>query len=129
MDHIGIAVNSIAERIKLYESVLGLAVEHVEDVPTEQVKTAFLSIGGTHLELLEPTSPDSAIAKSIAKRGEGVHHLCFEVADVQKAIDQCKADGLTVLDDKPRPGAKGKLVAFIHPKSAGGILIELSQTI
>lgn len=127
IDHIGIAVKNIDERVKFYEDVLGLTVGHREEVPTEKVKTAFLEIDGTHLELLEATSEESAIAKSIAKRGEGIHHICYDVPDVQTAIDQCKANGLTVLDETPRPGAKGKLVAFIHPKSTGGILVELSQ--
>ncbi|OQY27120.1 MAG: methylmalonyl-CoA epimerase [Candidatus Cloacimonetes bacterium 4572_55] len=128
IDHLGIAVKSIEERVKFYEHVLGLEIEHTEIVESEKVKAAFLNVGGTHIELLEPTSDDSAIAKSIAKRGEGIHHICYEVPDMQSAIDKCKAMGMRMLDKAPRPGAKGKLVAFIHPKSAGGILVELCQT-
>ncbi len=127
LDHIGIAVSSIEERLQFYEEILGLRVEQTETVLSEKVKTAFLDISGIHLELLEATADDSPIAKSILKRGQGIHHICFAVPDVQNAIDRCKDLGLRVIDDKPRPGAKGKLVAFIHPKSSGGILIELSQ--
>ena len=127
IDHIGIAVTSIDERKQFYEKILNIKIEHTETVATEKVKTAFLNIGGTHVELLETTDPEGPIGKYIEKRGEGIHHICYQVKDIQSALDECKNLGLKLIDDKPKQGAKGKLVAFIHPKSAGGVLVELCQ--
>ena len=127
LDHIGIAVKNLKEAVAAYSGGLGLEVEHTETVDDQKVKTAFLPLGDTHLELLESTSPDGPVGKFIAKRGEGIHHLCFEVEDIKKALARCEAAGMTLIDRKPRRGAHDMWVAFVHPKSTHGVLIELSQ--
>ncbi|HEY2830634.1 MAG TPA: methylmalonyl-CoA epimerase [Thermoanaerobaculia bacterium] len=127
LDHIGIAVKSL-EAARIYES-LGLRIEHVETVETQKVKTAFLSVGDANLELLEPTSPDSAIAKFIEKRGEGIHHICLRVDDIEAHLARLKAEGYRVVNEAPVPGAHGCRVAFLHPSAANGVLIELSEKI
>jgi methylmalonyl-CoA/ethylmalonyl-CoA epimerase len=126
LDHIGIAVRSIEERGELYRA-LGLEISAEEDVPTEKVKVAFLPLAGTRLELVEPTAPDSPVASFISKRGEGLHHLCFAVSDVTAVMADLSSKGFKLLSAEPLPGAHGCKVCFIHPKSAGGVLIELSQ--
>jgi len=126
IDHLGIAVPSLAEAVPLWEA-LGFAVEAVHDVPTERVKTAFLAIGESHLELLEPTDPDSVIAKFLERRS-GIHHVCVLVADIEKALADLKSKGVRLVDEKPRPGAGGCRVAFVHPKAAGGVLVELKES-
>lgn len=127
IDHIGVAVNSLEKAFAPYQA-MGWQKLEVEEVPTEKVRVGFLSFHNqANIELLEPTAPESPIAKFLAKRGEGVHHICFRVKNVQEAIDQLKGRGMQMIDEKPRPGAHGCQVAFIHPKSAGGVLIELSQ--
>jgi len=125
LDHIGIAVRSL-ESAKIYED-LGLAVQHVEVVETQQVKTAFLSVGDSNLELLEPTSPDSPIAKFIGKRGEGIHHICFRVENIEEHLERLKAKGYRLINEAPVPGAHGCRVAFLHPAAGNGVLIELSE--
>ena len=125
LDHIGIAVRSLASA-KIYED-LGLTIDHVETVETQRVKTAFLSAGDSTLELLEPTSPDSPIAKFIEKRGEGIHHICFRVDDIEAHLERLKADGYRLVNESPVPGAHGCRVAFLHPSAGNGVLIELSQ--
>ncbi len=99
----------------------------MEEVPSEKVRVAFLPVEGTSIELLEPIGPESPVAAFIAKRGEGMHHLCFRVADIRAAMAELKAEGFEVLADEPRRGAHGCLVCFVHPRSAGGVLVELSQ--
>ncbi len=126
LDHIGIAVSSIEERLEVYRA-LGLEAEACEEVPSEQVRVAFLAVGDTRIELLEPTDGASPIAVFIAKRGEGMHHLSFRVADIRAAMTALKSRGFRLLSDEPRPGAHGTLVCFVHPRSSGGVLIELSQ--
>ena len=126
LDHIGIAVRSIAEAAKVYQT-LGLAIDHVETVETQKVKTAFLSVGDSNLELLEPTGADSTIAKFIEKRGEGIHHICLRVDDIQSHLDRLKAEGYRLINEHPVPGAHGCRVAFLHPAAGNGVLIELSQ--
>jgi methylmalonyl-CoA epimerase len=126
VDHIGIAVRSLAERLALYEA-LGLEVGGEEMVESEKVRVAFLPVSGTRIELLEPTGPDSPIASFIAKRGEGIHHICLRVDDIHAAMADLKAKGLQLLSEEPRLGAHGSQVCFIHPRSAGGVLIELLQ--
>jgi methylmalonyl-CoA/ethylmalonyl-CoA epimerase len=126
LDHIGIAVKSL-EVAKIYQS-LGLAIQHVETVETQRVKTAFLSVGDANLELLEPTSPDSPVAKFIEKRGEGIHHLCFRVDDIEAHLERLKAEGYRLINEAPVPGAHGCRVAFLHPAAGNGVLIELSET-
>lgn len=127
IDHLGIAVPSLDAAIPLYEALLGVPVEHVEEVPTEKVKTAFFSVGETHLELLEPTDPESVIGQFIAKRRGGIHHLCFEVDDLDAVLADYRAKGVRLIDQAARPGAKGCRVAFVHPAASGGVLIELSE--
>ncbi|HYK03445.1 MAG TPA: methylmalonyl-CoA epimerase [Thermoanaerobaculia bacterium] len=127
LDHIGIAVKSL-DAARIYE-VLGLAVQHVETVETQRVKTAFLSVGDSNLELLEPTSPDSPIAKFIEKRGEGIHHLCFRVDNIEEHLERLEAEGYRLVNEAPVPGAHGCRVAFLHPSAGNGVLIELSEKI
>lgn len=127
VDHIGIAVPNIAEALKFWADGLKNQVTHEEEVVAQKVKVVFLPVGEVNIELLEPTSEDSPIAKAIAKRGPGIHHLCFEVEDIHAALAHLKEQGATLIDQEPRPGAHGKLVAFVHPKSTGGVLIELAQ--
>ena len=125
IDHIGIAVSDLDEAIKLYRDTLGLEVEHTEDF--EGMKIAFIPIGDTEFELLQPTDPNSALAKFIEKRGAGVQHIAVRVDDVEKSLEELKAKGLRVIDEKPRPGAGGASIAFFHPKSTLGVLLEICQ--
>jgi methylmalonyl-CoA/ethylmalonyl-CoA epimerase len=125
LDHIGIAVRSLASA-KIYED-LGLTIGHVETVETQRVKTAFLSVGDSNLELLEPTSPDSPIAKFIEKRGEGIHHICLRVENIEEHLERLKAKGYRLINEAPVPGAHGCRVAFLHPSAGNGVLIELSE--
>lgn len=125
LDHIGIAVRSL-DVARIYE-VLGLSVDHVETVETQRVKTAFLSVGDSNLELLEPTSADSPVAKFIDKRGEGIHHICFRVDRIEPHLERLKAEGYRLINEAPVPGAHGCRVAFLHPSAGNGVLIELSE--
>jgi methylmalonyl-CoA epimerase len=125
VDHLGIAVKSLAEAARAFEA-LGFQVVATHDVPTEKVRTAFLPIGESQLELLEPSEPGSVIAKFLEKRS-GLHHVCVQVDDIDAALRELKARGVTLIDDKPRLGAGGCRVAFIHPKAAAGVLVELKQ--
>jgi methylmalonyl-CoA/ethylmalonyl-CoA epimerase len=125
LDHIGIAVRSI-DAARIYED-LGLTIDHVETVASQGVKTAFLPVGDSRLELLEPTGSDSPVAKYIEKRGEGIHHLCFRVADIEAELARLKAKGYRLVNETPVPGAHGCRVAFLHPSAGNGVLIELSQ--
>jgi len=125
IDHLGIAVPALAEARAAFEA-LGFHVEAEHDVPSEKVKAAFLPVGESHLELLEPTDPGSVIAKFLEKRG-GLHHLCVEVEDIEAALAELKARGVRLIDELPRMGAGGCRVAFVHPKAAAGVLIELKE--
>lgn len=125
LDHIGIAVRSIAAA-GVYKA-LGLEIEHTEVVETQGVKTAFLSVGDSNLELLEPLGPESTVAKFIEKRGEGIHHLCFRVDDIESHLERLKAEGYRLINEHPVPGAHGCRVAFLHPAAGNGVLIELSE--
>ncbi len=127
LDHIGIAVKDLKESLKFYEGILGLKCVDTEVVEEQKVRVAFLPIGDTELELLESTHEDGPIAKFIEKKGEGIQHLAFRVDDIEKAIEEMKALGIRMIDEKPRYGAGGAKIAFCHPKSTNGILIELSQ--
>lgn len=127
LDHVGIAVTSIAEARGFYEA-LGLAIDHVEEVPQEGVRVAMIVVGGTRIELLEPTRDDSPVARFLAKRGPGIHHLCFASNDVAGDDAKLRAAGAELLRPEPTRGAGGCWVQFVHPKSAGGVLVELSQT-
>lgn len=125
IDHLGIAVKDMAEAKRAYEA-LGFKIEAEHDVPTEKVRTAFITVGESHLELLEPSDPSSVIAKFLEKRS-GLHHICVLVDDLEKSMAEMKAAGAQLLDEVPRIGAGGCRVAFIHPKSAAGVLLELKQ--
>lgn len=127
IDHIGIAVSSIENALNFYEGVLGLKSTGTEVVEEQKVKVAFLPTGDSEVELLEPTSEDSPVAKFIAKNGEGIQHIAYRVDDVEKAIEEMKARGMRMIDEKPRYGAGGAKIAFCHPKSTGGVLVELCQ--
>ena len=125
IDHLGIAVKDLSQAVQAYEA-LGFAVEARHDVPTEKVRTAFLPVGESHLELLEPTDPTSVIARFLEKRS-GLHHVCVLVEDIDAALAELKARGVPVLDETPRIGAGGCRVAFVHPRGAAGVLLELKE--
>jgi methylmalonyl-CoA/ethylmalonyl-CoA epimerase len=127
--HIGIAVNSLEKSSGLFAKLFGKNRGHSEEVADQNVKASFFKIGDSGIELLEPTSPDSSIAKFIEKRGEGVHHLSFEVDDIDREIERLQKEGFQMVDQKPRVGADGYRIAFLHPKSTNGVLIEISQKI
>ena len=124
IDHLGIAVHSIAEARNFYESVLGLVCEKEEEVTSQKVRTAFFSLGETHIELLEPTSDESPIAKFLASRGEGVHHVAYRSTDVEEQLSRAKEKGCQLIHETPITGAGNKQVAFLHPKSSHGVLTE-----
>jgi methylmalonyl-CoA epimerase len=126
IDHIGIVVRDIQEALRMYEAALGLPLEGVADVPDQKVKVAFLPIGESKLELVQPTSDDTGIARYLARQGEGIHHLCLEVEDIEAALAQLKIHDVPLIDETPRQGAHGR-VAFVHPKGAHGVLIELVE--
>jgi methylmalonyl-CoA/ethylmalonyl-CoA epimerase len=125
IDHLGIAVPSLDAAVRAYEA-LGFAVESTHAVPTEKVRAAFLPVGETRLELLEPTDPSSVIARFLEKRS-GLHHVCVLVEDIEAALWELKAKGVALIDQSPRPGAGGCRVAFLHPRAAGGVLLELKE--
>ncbi|GAD06071.1 hypothetical protein HQ45_01070 [Porphyromonas crevioricanis] len=125
IEHLGIAVKSIEEQLPYYENILGLKCFAIEEVVDQKVKTAFFQIGQTKIELLEPTSEDSPVAKFIEKRGEGIHHIAFAVPDAGEALSEMAAKGVRLIDEKPRKGAEGLNIGFLHPKSTCGVLTEL----
>ena len=129
IEHIGIAVKNIEESNKLFASLFGTPHYKVEEVASEGVKTSFFKVGSNKIELLESTKEDSPIAKFIAKKGEGVHHIAFAVTDILAEVTRLKEEGFTVLNETPKKGADNKLVVFLHPKSTNGVLIELCQDI
>lgn len=124
IDHIGIAVKSLDEAVKFYEETLGIKCEKIEEVPTQKVKTAFFDVGGVHLELLEPTTEDSPIAQFLQRNGEGVHHIAYFCDDIVAQLAKAKETGCKLINEEPVPGAGGKKVAFLHPKSTYGVLTE-----
>jgi methylmalonyl-CoA epimerase len=127
VDHLGIAVRALGPALALYRDQLGLKLTGTEEVASEKVRVAFLPVGGTRLELLEPTGADSPIARFLERRGEGLHHVCFEVEDLDGILRGASAGALEVLPGYPRAGAGGGRVAFFHPRSTGGVLIELVE--
>ena len=127
IDHIGIAVSNLDEAVKLYRDVLGLELHGTEVVPEQKVKVAFLPVGDTEVELLESTSAEGPIAKFIEAKGQGIQHIAFRVDDIEAALEEMKAKGMRLIDEKPRYGAGGAKIAFLHPKSTGGVLIELCE--
>jgi methylmalonyl-CoA/ethylmalonyl-CoA epimerase len=124
IDHLGIAVQSLEESVKYYEESLGLKCERVEEIPSQKVKTAFFSVGDTHIELLEATEPDSPVGKFLEKNGEGIHHVAFATDDIGAQLAQASDAGCRLIHEQPIDGAGGKLVAFLHPKSTHGVLTE-----
>lgn len=126
LDHIGVAVASLAEALPFYEA-LGLTVTGTDEVPAQGVKVAFLPVGDGQVELLEPTGPESPIAKHIERRGPGLHHICLRVEDIEASMATLKTQGFRLLSDEPQDGAHGCRICFVHPKSTGGVLLELSQ--
>jgi methylmalonyl-CoA epimerase len=127
VDHLGIAVRSLAEGKALYGGVLGLRLLFEEEVPTEKVRVAAYDGGGVRLELLESSDPASPISRFLEKRGPGIHHVCYRVPDIEAALAALREKGIRPLGEAPRPGAGGCRVAFVHPQDAGGVLVELSQ--
>jgi len=127
IDHIGIAVHSLDETITFYRDMLDMALLGIEEVAEQKVKVAMLQVGESKIELLEPTSPDSPVARFLEKNGPGVHHLAYEVEDIDAAIVKLERDGARMIDRTPRNGAHGTRIAFIHPKSSNGVLTELCQ--
>ncbi|MDV3103104.1 methylmalonyl-CoA epimerase [Thermococcus waiotapuensis] len=126
IDHVGIAVRNLGEAMKVWEG-LGLRVDEVEEVPDQKVRTAIIHIGESRIELLEPTAEDSPIAKFIEKRGEGIHHIALGVDDIEEHLRELKEKGYQLIDEKPRIGAGGAKIAFVHPKAVTGVLLELCQ--
>lgn len=127
INHIGIAVKSLEEAATFYRDNLGMTFKGTEEVEEQKVRVAFFQIGETKIELLEPTAEDSPIAGFLEKNGSGIHHIAYEVDDIEAAIAKLVADGARMIDKSPRPGAHGARIAFIHPKSSGGVLTELCQ--
>ncbi len=128
INHLGIATKDIAEALKFWEDALGLENVHTETVEDQKVRVAMLPIGESRIELLEPTSEDSPITKFLEKRGGGIHHIAVETEDIEAALAKLKRAGMRLIDEKPRIGAEGCLVAFVHPSSANGVLLELVQS-
>ena len=128
IDHIGIAVKDLEEAVKTYEKILNRPCDKREKVESEAVETAFFNTGESKVELLGATTPDSVIAKYVAKKGEGLHHVAFEVEDIYAELDRLRSEGFTVLNEQPKDGADNKLVAFVHPKDNNGVLVELCQS-
>ncbi len=129
LSHVGVAIKNLEESISLYSKLFQIKNISTEEVKDQRVRVAFFNIDGTSIELTEATSPDSPIAKFIEKRGEGVHHLSFEVDDITAELARLKAEGFQLIDEQPRRGAGGYWIAFLHPKSTSGVLIEISQKI
>lgn len=127
LDHVGIAVRDLDERLALYVSGLGLVASPPEEIPSEGVRVVFLPVGDTRLELLEPTADDSPIARFLERHGEGVHHICITVVDLDAALERLEQQGVELVDERPRTGAEGSRVAFVHPRGAGGVLLELKE--
>lgn len=127
IDHLGIAVDSIDQATTFWRDVLGLPLEGTETVETQKVTTAFMPVGESEVELLESTSPEGPVAKYIAKRGQGIQHVAFRVDNIEAALAELKARGVPLIDQVPRPGAGGAKIAFLHPKAANGVLVELCE--
>ena len=128
IEHIGIAVKDLTAAIGTYEKLLGVPYYAVEEVPDQSVRTAFFRLGESKIELLESTSPDGPIARFIAKRGEGIHHIAYAVGDIRTRLRDLASAGVSLIDSEPRKGAEGLSIAFIHPQSAGGVLTEITDT-
>ncbi len=126
IDHIAIVVHNIEEALQVYEGALGIELAEVKEMPEQAVRIAFLPVGESEIELVEPITAESGVARFLEKRGEGLHHVCLEVDDIEAALQDLAAQGIRIIDEQPRRGAHGR-VAFLHPKSAHGVLIELIE--
>lgn len=126
INHIGVVVRDIREALSVYETALGLPLRQVAEVPDQKVRVAFLPVGESNIELVQPLSDDTGIARFLANRGEGIHHICLEVEEIEAALARLKAHGIQLIDESPRQGAHGR-VAFVHPKAMHGVLIELME--
>lgn len=127
LDHVAIAVNSIEDALQIFERTLGLRLEGVKNVEQQKVKIAMLRAGAGKIELLEPTNPEGSVARFLAARGEGIHHIAIEVSDIEGHLRELQAKGIVLIDEKPRPGAEAKKIAFVNPKSTKGVLLELVE--
>jgi methylmalonyl-CoA/ethylmalonyl-CoA epimerase len=127
INHIAIAVNNLEEAAKFYQDVMGLTLSGVEVVTAQKTKVGFFKIGESNIELVQPAEPDSPLVKFLETKGQGIHHICFEVEDIESEVKSYLEKGATLIDQKPRPGAHNTEVAFVHPKSSGGVLIELCE--
>ncbi|HWP99011.1 MAG TPA: methylmalonyl-CoA epimerase [Vicinamibacterales bacterium] len=127
LDHVAVAVRDLAEALAFYRDALGLEIEGVEEVPSQGVRAHFVDLGGVRLELLEPLGADSPVARFLERRGPGLHHVTLRVDDIHAALARLRARGVRLIDEAPRPGAHGALVAFVHPSAAHGVLVELKQ--
>ena len=127
IDHIGIAVTNLQESLSFWEISLGIELHGIEEVAEQRLRTAFLPVGGTEIELLEPTSADSSVARFIEKHGEGLHHIAIRVDDIEATLAELKAKGIQLIDETPRNGAGGARIAFVHPKATHGVLLELCE--
>ncbi len=129
IDHIAIAVHNLEEQLEFYTAILGLNCAAIEEVPEQQVRVAILPVGDTRIELLEPTSAESPIARFLAKRGEGLHHIAYQVINLEGELSRIEEQGVELIDRTPKTGAAGKKIAFLHPKSTHGVLIELCESL
>ena len=129
LDHIAVAVNNLEEAMRFYKETLGLECITVETVEEQGVKVAKLELGNTHIELLEPLGPDTPVGKYLAKKGPGLHHICIGTDNIDSELQKLKHDGVKLIDEKPKIGANGASIAFVHPQSTGGVLLELSQPV
>lgn len=129
VDHIGIAVVDLDESLRLYRDVLGFTDEGRETLEEMRLEIAFLSAGGTHVELLRPLPGETVVSRFLEKKGPGIHHICLEVSDIEEALAACRANGVEPVTPVPRPGGRGRLVAFLHPRATGGVLLEVSQRV
>jgi methylmalonyl-CoA/ethylmalonyl-CoA epimerase len=127
IDHIAIVVEDIDSALSFWRDILGLELDHVEDVPEQKSLVAFLPAGGSEVELVKPTTDDSGVARYLQKRGPGMHHICFEVDDIEKVLAQMKSKGVRLINETPLLGADGKKIAFVHPESTNGVLVELYE--
>jgi methylmalonyl-CoA/ethylmalonyl-CoA epimerase len=129
LSHIGVAVQSIEDKLHLYRDLLGLELEGTEEVPGQRVRVAMFRAGAVRIELLMPLDPESPVAKFLEKRGEGIHHLAFEVEDLSGTLETLRAGGVATVGEEPKPGAHGMMTGFLHPKSTSGVLIELCEQV
>ena len=127
LNHVAIVVPQVAEALTFWRDTLGLNFSYQTEVPEQKVTVAFLPVGGSEVELLEPTDPDSGVGRYLAKHGSGIHHLCFEVDDIRQTLQLLKAKGVRLIDETPKNGPGGRQIAFVHPVSTGGVLVELYQ--